>query len=222
MASIRSQKRLLTIALIVGIGAITSVALLTAPAIAHGNETTDGGNETETAACTPTDSEPELSQARLYAPDTTVEKGDPGQIAGGFQTDPTVECPVVVHITMSVPSGMAIEGASDIMSGGAGMVTAEFTVQPGSNIQDISAQVYSRDIGQRTVTADITYWPEGHQDRNREISGLQFTFDVEEPTEPGDGSSESDSPVDGQGSPLVPIVAVFASLAALAGVARNR
>ncbi|WP_211338416.1 hypothetical protein [Haloterrigena salifodinae] len=94
---------------------------------------------------------------------------------------------------MSVPSGVTISGGSDFTSSGAGMVTSRFTVSPGANIKDIAAEVYSDETGERTVTADIQYWPEGHEDRSREIDGLSFTFDVEEPTTPNDESNaESD------------------------------
>ncbi|WP_168215995.1 PGF-CTERM sorting domain-containing protein [Halorussus marinus] len=166
---------------------------------------------TTTAACEPGSSEPKLSQSRLYAAQKTVEPGSPGRIAGGFQVDPTAQCPVVVHITMSVPSGMSIEGSSDIASAGAGMVTAKFTVRPGANVKDIAANVYSQNTGQRTVTADIQYWPEGHQEMAREIDGLRFTYDVKEPATPTQTGSE-----DGEGLQIsTPGFGVIATLGAL-------
>ncbi|MFC7081272.1 hypothetical protein [Halorussus caseinilyticus] len=84
---------------------------------------------------------------------------------------------------MSVPSGMTIQGSSDILSGGAGMVSGSFEVRPQGGIKDIRANVYSTNTGKRTVTADITYWPKGHKDLAQEIDGMSFTFDVKEPVE---------------------------------------
>lgn len=145
--------------------------------------------ETETA-CQPGPNEPQLSQSRLYAPEQTIASGEPGQIAGGFQVAADASCPVVVSITMSVPSGMTISGASDVVSSGAGLATAQFSVSPGE-IQDIRANVYSQNTGDRSVTADITYWPEGNQDMSREIDGISLTFDVQEPVTPGSGEGDS-------------------------------
>ncbi|MFD1513437.1 hypothetical protein [Halomarina rubra] len=89
-----------------------------------------------------------------------------------------------VVITLSVPNGMQITGASDTFSSGAGMATARFTVNPGAGIKDIRANVYSSNAGQRTVTADITYWPVGHKDMAKEMDGIALSYNVEEPTTP--------------------------------------
>jgi len=142
-----------------------------------------------------------MDQARLYARDTSVTQDSPGQIAGGFQVSPVANCPVVVVITMSVPSGMTIAGGSDFASSGAGLVSTRFTVRPGANIRDVRATVYSEDTGEKTVTADIQYWPEGHQDLNREIDGLSFSFNVEESTTPtSSGQSDGSQASGGSGA----------------------
>jgi hypothetical protein len=154
------------------------------PAVAQETNTTATPAETPAAeACEPSADEPQLSQSRLYTQQQTITSGESGQIAGGFQVAADSNCPVTVSITMSVPSGMSIAGSSDIVSAGAGLATAQFAVEPGE-IKDIRANVYSQNTGDRTVTADITYWPEGHQDMSREIDGISLTFDVEEPNTP--------------------------------------
>ena len=124
-----------------------------------------------------------LSQKRLYAQKQVVETGAPGHIAGGFQVAPGVDCPIVVRVTMQVPSGMQISGSSDAISGGAGMVSGTFTVDSASGIKDVRANVYSTTTGERTVIADITYWPKGHEELAQEFDGLTFTFDVKSPSE---------------------------------------
>lgn len=171
--------------------AVAALVLLTSfatPVAAVQSNNTTATEATEPAAmeatCTPGSNEPEMDQARLYASDTTVTQDSPGQISGGFQVSPVANCPVVVVITMSVPSGMTISGGSDFASSGAGLVSTRFTVRPGANIRDVRATVYSEDTGEKTVTADIQYWPEGHQDLNREIDGLSFSFNVEESVTP--------------------------------------
>ncbi|WP_143420782.1 hypothetical protein [Halorubrum ezzemoulense] len=157
-------------------------------------QTSDENNTTATQSseeCVPGGNDPALTQSRLYAPEKVLEGGEPGQVAGGFQTDATANCPVQVSITMQVPSGMRISGSSDIMSGGAGIVSAEFTVDPGE-VRSIRASVFSEDTGSRTVTADIQYWPVGHQDMAKQIDGISMTFDVREPvTEDSDDNSGS-------------------------------
>lgn len=145
------------------------------------------------SACEKPSSPPSMEQARLYAAEKTLKKSQPGQIAGGFQVDPTATCPIVVHVTMSVPSGMTIQGSSDIFTGGAGMVSGNFEVRPQGGIKDIRANVYSTNTGTRTVTADIQYWPKGHKDMSREIDGMSFTFDVKEPVEATGGSGSNAS-----------------------------
>lgn len=149
-------------------------------------------------ACEPGTDGPQLSQSRLYAPAQTITSGEAGQIAGGFQVAADSTCPVVVSITMSVPSGMTISGSSDIVSSGAGLATAQFTVDPGE-IKDIRANVYSQNTGDRSVTADITYWPEGHEDMSREIDGISLTFDVQEANTPagGDGGDGNTTGAEG-------------------------
>lgn len=147
------------------------------------------GTQNQTV-CDPGTDEPQLAQSRLYAPQQTITTGEPGQIAGGFQVAADASCPVVVSITMSVPSGMSISGSSDIDSGGAGLSTAQFTVSPGE-VQDIRANVYSQDTGDRSVTADVTYWPEDNRDMSREIDGISLTFDVQDPITPEDSDDNS-------------------------------
>ncbi|WP_152042501.1 hypothetical protein [Salinigranum salinum] len=154
--------------------------------------TPEPASETTATTCDVSADETLLSQNRLYAPETTIETDSPGQIAGGFQAAPHVDCPIVVRITMSVPSGMEVTGSSDVLSGGAGMVSGSFVVDDATGIEDIRATVYGTSTGDHTVTADIEYWPQGHEELAQSLDGLRFTFQVESPSE--DMPTESDSP----------------------------
>lgn len=185
-----SNFQMLVVIALVGMLLVSAVAPVAAQENESTNNETTTGSQPSEATCEPGANEPQMDQARLHASDTTIETNSPGRISGGFQVSPTANCPVVVYITLSVPSGVTISGGSDFTSSGAGMVTTRFTVTPGANIKDIAAEVYSDETGDRTVTADIQYWPEGHEDRSREIDGLSFTFNVEEPTSPPDESNE--------------------------------
>lgn len=70
---------------------------------------------------------------------------------------------------MQVPNGMYIQGGSDMGTGGAGIVASEFTIPAGmASVKSVRADVYSENTGERTVTADITYWPKGHSDMHIE------------------------------------------------------
>lgn len=167
---------------------------------------TDTAESTPTAtpkACEPGDGEPSLTQSRLYAPQKTLTSGEPGAIAGGFKVSGTANCAVVVSITMQVPSGMQIEGASDVMSGGAGIVTAQFTVKPG-NVRSIRANVFSQNTGERTVTADIQYWPVGHEDMGKQIDGITLSFDVQDTVTPGAAQTQSGDDSGDSGSNSLP------------------
>jgi hypothetical protein len=174
---------------------LTAIIILSIPAVggvaAQSDNTTTTPAQTEEAACEDP-SGTGLSQSRLYAPVQEIDTQQAGQVAGGFQVAADSSCSVVVSITMSVPSGMSISGSSDIVASGAGLATAEFTVQPGE-IRDIRAEVYSQNTGQRSVTADITYWPEGNQDMSREIDGIQLTYNVQSANTPSEEANNAQS-----------------------------
>lgn len=118
---------------------------------------------------------PQLSQARLYAPETQITTSQPGRISGGFQAPASMECPIRVVITLSVPSGTEITRGEDWGSGGAGLVQNSYTIQPGE-IQSISANVYRSQPGEFTINGEITYWPVGLKNQSQEISGISLTF----------------------------------------------
>ncbi len=231
MIDTKSQR---TVAVFVALVVLTTG--FAAPAAAQLQNSASAANSTQTTAaaqneCGSISSPPSMSQAKLYAPQKTINASQPGKISGGFQVEPTATCPVVVHITMSVPSGMSIEGSSDLFSGGAGMVSGSFEVRPSGGIKDISADVYSANAGDRSVTADITYWPKGHKDMSREIDGMTFNFDVQEPNEASnDASSGEDNETtaastggtdgeSGNGLPVSTNVMIILGLMALLGVA---
>lgn len=131
---------------------------------------------------------PQLETADLHTPDDTIKQGNPGRISGSFVLGADADQPVKVQVTLDVPNNMYIEGLDDVSSGGSGLITNTFTVQPGE-AKDISADVYGTEPGEHSVVGDITYFPEGNPDAAREIDGLTLTYNIEEPV-PHDGNGE--------------------------------
>lgn len=131
-----------------------------------------------TNACGLSADGPQLQQARLYASRETITSKQPGRIAGSIALDIQSECDVVVQITLSIPSGLILVGGTGLSSSGPGTATSTFKVQPGE-VKSLVADVYANSLGEKTVTADITYYPEGHKDEAREIDGLILTIDAQ-------------------------------------------
>jgi hypothetical protein len=178
---------------VVLVGGAVGLPLVAGTAVAQENTTEDS---TTTQEC----ELPEMDRARLYAPTKTINTDQAGTIEGAFELDPQVDCPVVVDVTMSVPSGMSISGGTDWQAAEAGIVATEFTMDPeGASLKGLSADVYSSNTGTRTVDAQIEYWPEGHPELSQSIDTTRLSFQVEEPNAPeGDAASSSD----GSGSTL--------------------
>lgn len=218
----------LILVVVVGSIALSAVGMTAAAGNASGNQTTStatAATPTATPIATQTatpgskssaqecEEMPNLEQARLYAPQRTVTAGSPGRITGGFQLDPASTCAAVVSITMSVPSGMAIEGGADYFSSGAGLTTAEFELMPDQGVKDLRANVYAESTGTYRVTADIKYWPKGNPHAAREIDSLTFTFRVEEPATPPADAATGNT---GNGLPIsTPVAISFGLIAAI-------
>ncbi|MFC7080883.1 PKD domain-containing protein [Halorussus caseinilyticus] len=115
--------------------------------------------------------------ARLYTPEKIIAPGSPGRLAGAFTADVTNEKPVKVQITLQVPSGIQIQGGSDVQSSGGGLPTATFVIAPGET-KDISAEVVGSDPGTYTLRAAITYFPVGNTSAAKEYDGLELNFEV--------------------------------------------
>ena len=183
----------------IGLLAVLLITASAVPAVAVVQSTPDAPASTTNATvaednCDPEDP-PELAQARLHTREDTIEEGSPGVISGGFLPEAGIDCPIVVRIALSVPNNMYIEGTTGIGTGGAGIVAGEFTINPDAeDVKSVRADVYSTQTGEHAVTADIEWWPEGHSDLKRSITGLTLTFDVIEPAEPGETPTATPEP----------------------------
>ncbi|MFB6268556.1 MAG: PKD domain-containing protein [Halobacterium sp.] len=140
--------------------------------------TTQATTQTTTqTGCQPADDGTMVQAVQLHTDDPNIETGDPGQISGAIAADISNNCPIKVQLTLEVPNGMRIEGGNDIRSGGGGLVTSTFTVEPGES-KSISADVYSADAGEKVVKSSITYYPVDNQDMARQQDTGTLTFDV--------------------------------------------
>lgn len=172
-----------------------------APRVAQQSNETNSPTQTDTPTpaageCNPSDP-PKMETARLFTREDTITTDQPGTIAGGFLPPAALQCDIVVRVTMQVPNNMYIQGTTKLGSGGAGIVSSEFTIAAGtSSVESVRANVYASETGQLPVTADISYWPEGYPDLERSISGLTLNFDVQEPNEQS-GTAASSSGGDG-------------------------
>jgi hypothetical protein len=180
---------------------VVAVTVIASPAVAQQtNETVNNQFPTtddsqspapeEPEECDPLPGAPQMQQVDLHTSESTINSGDPGRISGSIVSNAVSNCAIRAQVTMNVPNNMYIGGAGDVGSGTGGIVTSTFTADPGE-AKDIAATVKSLDTGERTVVTDITYWPVGHKDMNREVDGLMLTFDVQEPSESLSGESDS-------------------------------
>ncbi|WP_166035574.1 PKD domain-containing protein [Halorussus pelagicus] len=163
--------------------------------------------------------------ARLYTPEKVVEPGDPGRLAGAFTADVTNQKPIKVQITLQVPSGLRVQGGSDVQSSGGGLPTATFVVDPGET-KDISAEVSGSDPGTYTLRAAITYFPVENTSAAREHDDLTMNFEVRDESAEAPIEDESNTGTDGEGTssgdtPGFSVGATVLALLAAAMVARR-
>lgn len=170
-----------------------------------------------------------MDTARLFTREDTITTGQPGVIAGGFLPPAGLQCDVVVRISLQVPNNVYIQGTTRLGSGGAGIVSSEFTIPAGTgSVTAVRAEVYASETGTLPVTGDVTYWPKGYPNLQRTISGLTLEFDVNDPIEtptatPSGTNGDAETAATGPGlSAGVTLVALLGTLAALGAVTRCR
>ncbi|WP_135824164.1 hypothetical protein [Halorussus ruber] len=164
---------------------------------------------TAAAACDPSDDGPQLRAARLYTRDTNIAPDDPGRISGSIASGVANTCPTQVEITLHLPDGVSV---SD------GQTTSSFVVEPGE-VQGFRTEVYSDDLGTKTVRASITYFPVGHRDMAKKKDDLALQFEVSEETNSkalGDDSTATETKQDPDGGIGIPGFSVISAVAGLA------
>jgi hypothetical protein len=175
----------------------------------HSNNTGNNSNGTDGGGTTPGDNgegdgpetcEADIDQFDVQTADSIVNGlDDPARVGVTAVTSITNECPVVVQITFNIPNDMYYQGTS-ASSSGQGLQTEVFEVNPGA-AASFTSTMYSNQPGDRTVTADVEYFPEGQPEDARSIDNLMLTFDVQDPVPeeewPDPNDAGGPSPEDG-------------------------
>jgi hypothetical protein len=175
----------------------------------HSNNTGNSSNGTDGGGTTPGDNgegdgpetcEADIDQFDVQTADSIVNGlDDPARVGVTALTSITNECPVVVQISFNIPNDMYYQGTS-ASSSGQGLQTEVFEVNPGETAS-FTSTLYSNQPGDRTVTADVQYFPEGQPEDARSIDNLILTFDVQDPVPkeelPDSNDAGGSSPEDG-------------------------
>jgi hypothetical protein len=90
------------------------------------------------------------------------------------------DVPITVEMSIDVPSNIIINGAKDGMSGGAGVITGNFTIAPGM-ARTIHLDVYGTKAGTYPINLGATYWANGNKEAWNPMS-LYTTVNVVEPS----------------------------------------
>lgn len=180
-----ARTALLVVALAVAAGLLLAGAVMPAAAAegadGTGNETTNGDetiddtNNEATETC-----EADINSIDVHTADSIVDGADdPARVGVSVSTSFTNECPVKVQVDFDIPNNMYYQGTS-AGSSGQGLQTEVFEVPPGES-EDFTTTMYANQPGDRTVTADVEYFPEGQPEDARSLSNMMLTFDVQDP-----------------------------------------
>ena len=109
-----------------------------------------------------------------------IDQDKDGLVEAVFRNPALNDKPMVVEMSVQIPSGFHIYGeglASDVA---AGVASASFTVQPGQS-RNIHLNVKSEKVGTFTIHFGGLYWPENNKDNFKPIS-LTHPFTVRAPS----------------------------------------
>ena len=109
-----------------------------------------------------------------------IDQDKDGLVEAVFRNPALNDKPMVVEMSVSIPSGFHIYGeglASDVA---AGIASMSFTVQPGQS-RNVYLNVKSEKVGTFTIHFSGLYWPENNKDNFKPIS-LTHPFTVRAPS----------------------------------------
>ncbi|QUO48159.1 MULTISPECIES: hypothetical protein [Halorubrum] len=96
----------------------------------------------------------------------------------------------MVQIILTIPSDMYVSGTDGVGSSGQGKLSATFRLSPGET-QSMSAQVYASSTGTRVIIADFLYYPAGHPEDERQLTGFSMEIEALESNLPGENVNGS-------------------------------
>lgn len=149
------------------------------------NSETCSGNVQEKAS---------ISQTSIQAVDDQITTNQPALVSGQIVAPQSNQCTVVVQIILTIPSDMYVSGTDGVGSSGQGKLSATFRLSPGET-QSMSAEVYASSTGTRVMIADFIYYPAGHPDEERQLTGFSMEIETVESNLPetnGDDTTAAD------------------------------
>ena len=196
-----ARTALLVVAMAAAVGLLLAGAVM--PATADGgaegtaNETTNGDEDTNNNEGAE-ECDADIDAFDVHTADSIVDGADdPARVGVSASTSITNQCPVIVQVTFDIPNDMYYQGTS-AGSSGQGLQTEVFEVGPGE-VASFTTTMYANQPGDRTVTADVEYFPEGQPEDARSLNNLMLTFDVQDPVPEEDWPDPEDAePVDGE------------------------
>lgn len=145
------------------------------------NSETCSGNVQEKAS---------ISQSSIQAVDNQITTDQPALVSGQIVTPQSNQCTVVVQMVLTIPSDMYVSGTDGVGSSGQGKLSATFRLSPGET-QSMSAQVYASSTGTRVIIADFLYYPAGHPEDERRLSGFSMEIEAIEQNLPGENGNDT-------------------------------
>lgn len=131
-----------------------------------------------------------ISQSSIQAVDDQITTNQPALVSGQIVAPQSNRCIVVVQMVLTIPSDMYVSGTDDVGSSGQGKLSATFRLSPGET-QSMSAQVYASSPGTRVMIADFLYYPAGHPEDERQLSGFSMEIEAIESNLPGENGTGS-------------------------------
>lgn len=145
------------------------------------NSETCSGNVQEKAS---------ISQSSIQAVDDQITTDQPALVSGQIVAPQSNQCTVVVQMVLTIPSDMYVSGTDGVGSSGQGKLSATFRLSPGET-QSMSAQVYASSTGTRVIIADFLYYPAGHPEEERQLSGFSMEIEAIEQNLPGENGNDT-------------------------------
>jgi hypothetical protein len=85
---------------------------------------------------------------------------------------------------------MYVSGTDGVGSSGQGKLSTTFRLSPGET-QSMSAQVYASSPGTRVIIADFLYYPVGHPEDDRQLTGFSMEIEAIESNLPGENGNDT-------------------------------
>lgn len=194
----------LLVVLVAGTGIVSSTPQ---PAMSDADVTSTTTTNSETCSGD-VQEKASISQSSIQAVDDQITTDQPALVSGQIVAPQSNQCTVVVQMVLTIPSDMYVSGTDDVGSSGQGKLSATFRLSPGET-QSMSAQVYASSTGTRVIIADFLYYPVGHPEDERQLTGFSMEIEAIESNLPGGNSTKTNNSNIINGSTIVGLVGLL-------------